>query len=68
LELVEPTEAAALRFEAKAGPLLDQVFALAQQNRSFACARDLLLPRLVTGRLDISQVDLGDLLPIEAAA
>jgi type I restriction enzyme S subunit len=67
LELVEPTGAAALQFEAKAGPLLDQVFALAKQNRSLACARDLLLPRLVTGRLDICDVELGSLLPTEAA-
>lgn len=29
--------------------------------------RDLLLPRLVTGRLDISDIDLGALLPTEAA-
>ena len=32
---------------------------------SLAATRDLLLPRLVTGRLDISDVDLGVLSPTE---
>jgi hypothetical protein len=32
-----------------------------------AATRELLLPRLVTGRLDISDIDLGDLLPDDAA-
>ncbi len=36
-------------------------------NQSLAATRDLLLPRLVTGRLDISDIDLGDLLQAEAA-
>jgi len=35
-------------------------------NRRLAATRDLLLPRLVTGLLDISDIDLGDLLPLEA--
>jgi type I restriction enzyme S subunit len=37
-------------------------------NRVLIQTRDLLLPRLVTGQLDISDVDLGDLLPEEDAA
>lgn len=40
---------------------------LASGNRSLAATRDLLLPRLVTGRLDISNVDLGALTPTETA-
>jgi type I restriction enzyme S subunit len=40
---------------------------LSSSNRALVATRDLLLPRLVTGRLDISDVDLGDLLPSEAA-
>ena len=34
-------------------------------ERQLAATRDLLLPRLVTGRLDISDVDLGVLDPTE---
>jgi len=40
---------------------------LRHKNRRLAATRDLLLPRLVTGQLDISDIDLGDLLPAEAA-
>jgi type I restriction enzyme S subunit len=36
--------------------------ALAQQNECLACIRDLLLPRLVTGAIDISEFDLDALL------
>jgi type I restriction enzyme S subunit len=38
------------------------VSALTALNRGLAATRDLLLPRLVNGRLDISHVDLGALL------
>lgn len=67
VEIVEPSKAAADEFERQAGPLLDGSFVLASQNRALARVRDLLLPRLVTGRLDLSDVDLGDLLPDEDA-
>lgn len=43
------------------------IAALKADNRHLAATRDLLLPRLVTGRLDISDVDLGDLLRAQAA-
>lgn len=67
LMMVEPSPAAAAHFEEVAGPLFDQGFQLAQQNRRLAATRDLLLPRLVTGQVDLSEIDLGDLLE-EAAA
>jgi type I restriction enzyme S subunit len=67
LELPEPPRELASRFEKSAGPMLDEVFALARLNRQLARTRDLLLPRLVTGRLDISEVDVGVLLPSEDA-
>lgn len=41
---------------------------LERTNRDLARTRDLLLPRLVTGQLDISDIDLGTLLPEEHAA
>jgi hypothetical protein len=47
--------------------MLEAVFKLKTQSRALATTRDLLLPRLVTGQLDISDVDLGDLLPVDAA-
>lgn len=65
--LVEPSAPVAQAFEDRAGPALDAAFALASQNRALARTRDLLLPRLVTGRLDISDIDLGALTPSEAS-
>ena len=67
LDLAEPPESVAQSFEGAAGPMLDGVFELAALNRRLAATRDLLLPRVVTGRLNISDIDLGDLLEPEAA-
>jgi type I restriction enzyme S subunit len=53
-------------FEGHARPMLDERVELTLLNRQLATTRDLLLPRLVTGRLDISDVDLGILTPTEA--
>lgn len=67
LELVAPPAEVAEAFEARVGPLLDEAHQRERQNRSLARTRDLLLPRLVSGQLDVSDVDLGDLLDSEAA-
>lgn len=63
----EPPEQIANHFEDLARPLLDEAFQRARHNRALAATRDLLLPRLVTGQLDLDDVDLGDLLPAAAA-
>jgi len=55
-------------FDAVAEPSLRAAQTLRRQNRALISTRDLLLPRLVTGRLDISDIDLGDLLPDADAA
>ncbi|MGI9098107.1 MAG: restriction endonuclease subunit S [Solirubrobacteraceae bacterium] len=64
---VVPDEQTLAEFTHHIELLLDEGEFLAHANRRLAAARDLLLPRLVTGRLDISDIDLGDLLPAEAA-
>lgn len=46
-------------------PLGEAIRSREEQNRALTATRDLLLPRLVTGRLDISDIDLGDLMPAE---
>ena len=46
-------------------PLLRPLPVLAAHRDELAATRDLLLPRLVTGQLDISKVDLGALTPAE---
>lgn len=54
-------------FDELAEPALDQIVSLRKMIARLSEARDLLLPRLVTGKLDISDIDLGVLEPKEAA-
>ncbi len=61
--LVLPDERTLASFVSHADAIFSQVELLARTNRALTATRDLLLPRLVTGRLDISDVDLGELLP-----
>lgn len=46
-------------FESVARPMLDLQLNLSKQNRALREVRDLLLPRLVSGELDVSELDLG---------
>jgi type I restriction enzyme S subunit len=54
-----------IEFERAARCWVEWSAGLVQQNQELAATRDLLLPRLVTGRLDISDIDLGVLAPAE---
>jgi type I restriction enzyme, S subunit len=67
LVLPRPDSAIVGNFEQASGTYLLYAASLSEQNRCLAATRNLLLPCLVTGQLDISDVDLGDLLPPEAA-
>jgi len=62
LSVSEPIEPLRAAFETAARPMLDERVSLTLMNRAVTSIRDLLLPRLVTGRLDVSDIDLGDLL------
>lgn len=48
-------------FEAAVDPMGIEVSALSKQRNSLASLRDLLLPRLVTGEIDVSKLDLNAL-------
>lgn len=63
--LLIPPEHLVSAFAGLADPALRLASQLSVINRRLARTRDLLLPRLVTGRLDISDVDLGALTPAE---
>lgn len=65
-KLALPAEDLLLEFERTVRPWVQWSAELVEHNRQLAATRDLLLPRLVTGRLDISDVDLGVLTPVEA--
>jgi type I restriction enzyme S subunit len=62
-----PTREALARFKDRIAPIGDQLGLCEGHIRALTATRDLLLPRLVTGRLDISDIDLGELLPAAAA-
>ena len=54
-----PDEGVASRFEGLIRPILKTITTLRSANSTLAETRDLLLPRLVSGDLDISDLDLG---------
>ena len=62
-----PSVGVAESFDRHVSILRADLNALVTQNAALAASRDLLLPRLVTGQLDISDIDLGVLTPPEAA-
>ena len=57
--LLRPTSLVAGEFEAVVAPMANLVANLAQQIIALREARNLLLPRLVSGELDVSELDLG---------
>ena len=66
--IVVPPASLLEKFAVAVDPMHRAVSALAAESRVLAATRDLLLPRLISGRLDISDIDLGDLLSAEASA
>ncbi len=48
-----PSDALAKRFEKLAGPMLDQIGVLANQIQNLRRTRDLLLPRLLSGQVEL---------------
>ena len=49
-----PSESLAQRFESIAGPMLDEIGVLADQIQNLRLTRDLLLPRLLSGQLALT--------------
>ena len=59
---VVPTQSVLDDYRVATEPLENQVHFLEQQTRSLSALRDLLLPKLVTGQIDVSALDLDALL------
>jgi type I restriction enzyme S subunit len=57
-----PPTTIAERFERLVEPMLKMAYTLARQNRTLAGQRDLLLPKLITGQIDVSRLDLDGVL------
>ncbi len=64
---LRPDAAVLASFEVLMRPLAEEIEICERHNRRLAATRDLVLPRLLTGRLEISHLELGALLPTEAA-
>jgi type I restriction enzyme S subunit len=61
-----PDEQVLEEFGASVSSLSEMTLALEVGNRNLAAIRDLLFPGLITGQLDISDIDLGILTPTES--
>lgn len=61
VELAIPEQTLCAEFDFFAGPILKQQEALERENREFAALRDALLPKLMSGEIDVSKVDLTQL-------
>lgn len=59
IQLLRPLGSIVEAFEAVAAPIADLIATLFRQYFILHEARDLLLPRLVSGELDVSELDLG---------
>lgn len=61
VELAVPKQTLCAEFNFFAGPVLKQQEVLERENRELAALRDALLPKLMSGEIDVSQVDLTQL-------
>lgn len=61
-EAVKPTNDLIVKFEAEIVPAFKAIDKLSNQNKLLSEARDILLPRLMTGVIDVEQYDPADLL------
>lgn len=58
LRISVPSDALLKRFSAMAKPMLDEVATLLKMNESLMTQRDSLLPRLISGKLRVDQLDI----------
>lgn len=57
-EIKVPPEADMKKFTETINPLFEQVWANQEENAKLADIRDTLLPRLMSGKLDVSKLDI----------
>lgn len=56
IELLVPAEEIVSAFERNVAPMMQLVLVLERQNRNLRTTRDLLLPKLISGELDVSSL------------
>lgn len=57
LPITVPPRAISARFDEYVRPMHDMILALERSNRSLAASRDLLLPRLISGQLSVTDAE-----------
>lgn len=57
IKIVQPDRNTSVRFETCVAPLLHLADSLSSQNENLAAARDLLLPRVISGQLPVTQAE-----------
>jgi len=61
LEVVYPDPTTLVSFHEAASPLFEQIRVVQLKNETLRCTRDILLPRLISGEVDVSDmaIDTG---------
>lgn len=58
IKLIFPNEELIKKYSLITNPLLDQILLLLQENKILTSIRDLLLPKLMSGEIDVSKLDI----------
>lgn len=58
LRVITPSKELRAKYHQIASPMFEQIRNLQQKNANLRTTRDLLLPRLVSGELDVSQLEI----------
>ena len=61
VELAVPKQSTCAKFASFAAPIFKQQEALEKENDELTALRDTLLPKLLSGEIDVSKVDLTQL-------
>lgn len=67
LPVVQPDQATLAAFQGFVSPCFKQIRILARKNTNLRAQRDLLLPKLVSGEIDVSDIPMPDDKEVEAA-
>ncbi|MEZ6141064.1 MAG: restriction endonuclease subunit S [Zavarzinella sp.] len=68
LDVLVPSPDAIATFDRQIEPMADQKEILQEKNRNLRKTRDLLLPKLIGGQLDVEELDIDAGEPLEAEA
>lgn len=58
-EIIVPNKEILISFNEVIEPLVNLAFLLSEQNKVLATSRDLLLPKLMSGEIDVSKLDIN---------